>query len=100
MGTEGLSSAATRGSSSAGAAAAEDAKSLVRTSGLAWRPDLRRKARDCRTAAGAEERSRRWRQCCSAARAADGGWHQAGAVGKRRQHLAECMAARRGAVRF
>jgi hypothetical protein len=79
MGTEGLRSAATRGSSSAGAAAAEDAKSLVRTSGFVWTPDLRRKARDCRTAAGVEERSRRRRQCCSAARAADGGWRQAGA---------------------
>lgn len=46
---------------------------------------MRRKARDCRTAAGAEERSRRRRQCCSAARATVGGWRQAGAVEKRRR---------------
>jgi hypothetical protein len=85
IGTEGPRSAATRGSSSAGAAEAVDAKSLVRTSGLECRPDLRRKARDWSTATGVEERSRRRRQCCSAARAAGGGWCGASAVEKRRR---------------
>lgn len=54
------------GSSSAGAPEAEDAKSLVRTSGLECRPVLRRKARHWRRVDGVQARSSWRRQCCSA----------------------------------
>jgi hypothetical protein len=72
-GRSGRRRVATRGSRSAAAAEAAQAKSLVRTSGLEWRPLLRRNARGWRSDAGVEARSRRRRQCCSAARRAGRG---------------------------